>query len=102
MGQYIFNQKIRYGFIFKLRKPIFSEKIPIFSIPVHGTGSKVRNSGTHVWRIWVLYIHHVIMNFEKTIGKLKKNKIIKFKKKYEKGKFYSKIFVIHKTLKTLY
>ena len=25
-------------------KPIFSDKIPIFSIPVHDTGSKVRNS----------------------------------------------------------
>ena len=39
------NCEVPFGAFFLIReKLIFSEKIPIFSIPVHDTGSKVRNS----------------------------------------------------------
>ena len=33
-----------YGFFYLRKGDFFGDKIPIFSIPVHDTGSKVRNS----------------------------------------------------------
>ena len=39
------NGEVYFGVFFLIEKNCcFSEKIPIFSIPVHDTGSKVRNS----------------------------------------------------------
>ena len=46
--------------------------------------------------IWLLYIHHVTMNFEKTIGKYKKIRLLNLKKNMKKENFI--IFCIVETI----